>query len=80
MIVNGSGRYKILGVNVSAVQIGDVIRQMDEWIEERSFGHYIVVTNTHVITESWFDSEYKKILNSKKRSDTYQFINSIGIH
>lgn len=64
MIVNNWERYRILGVNISAVQIGDVIRQMDEWIEERSFGHYIAVTNTHVITESWFHPEYKKILNS----------------
>ncbi|MEQ9619034.1 MAG: WecB/TagA/CpsF family glycosyltransferase [Deltaproteobacteria bacterium] len=55
---------KILGVNVAAVQINDVIRQMDEWIEERSFGHYIAVTNTHVVTESWFDPEYKKVLNA----------------
>lgn len=64
MIVNNWDRYRILGVNVSAVQIGDVIRQMDEWIEERSFGHYIAVTNTHVITESWFNPEYKKVLNT----------------
>lgn len=64
MIVNSWDRYRILGVNVSAVQIGDVIRQMDEWIEERSFGHFIAVTNTHVITESWFNPEYKKVLNS----------------
>jgi N-acetylglucosaminyldiphosphoundecaprenol N-acetyl-beta-D-mannosaminyltransferase len=64
MILNSWERYRILGVNISAVQIGDVIRQMDEWIEERSFGHYIAVTNTHVITESWFNPEYKKILNS----------------
>ena len=64
MIVNNWDRYRILGVNVSAVQIGDVIRQMDEWIEERSFGHYIAVTNTHVITESWFNPEYKEVLNT----------------
>lgn len=64
MIVNKWDRYRILGVNVSAVQISDVICQMDEWIEEKSFGHYIAVTNTHVLTESWFNPEYKKVLNS----------------
>ena len=56
--------YKILGVNVAAVQISDVIQQMGEWIEERSFGHYIAVTNTHVVTESWFNPEYRKVLNT----------------
>jgi N-acetylglucosaminyldiphosphoundecaprenol N-acetyl-beta-D-mannosaminyltransferase len=55
--------YKILGVNVAAVQINDVIRQMAEWIEERDFGHYIAVTNTHVVTESWFDPGFKKVLD-----------------
>ena len=56
--------YKILGVNVAALQINDVIHQMDEWIEERSFGHYVAVTNTHVLTESWFNPGYKSVLNS----------------
>jgi N-acetylglucosaminyldiphosphoundecaprenol N-acetyl-beta-D-mannosaminyltransferase len=64
MTVNSLESYKVLGVNVSAVQISDVIRQMDEWIEERSYGHFIAVTNTHVITESWFNPGYKRILNS----------------
>jgi len=63
MRMNKWESYKILGVNVAAVQISDVIQQMDEWIEERSFGHYIAVTNTHVVTESWFNPEYKKVLN-----------------
>lgn len=56
--------FKILGVNVAAVRISDVIRQMDEWIEEKSFGHYIAVTNTHVVTESWLNPEYRKVLNT----------------
>lgn len=63
MSMNKCECYKILGVNVAAVQINDVIRQMDEWIEEKSFGHYIAVTNTHVVTESWFNPEYRKVLN-----------------
>lgn len=64
MSVTNWESYKILGVNVAAVQISDVIRQMDEWIEEKSLGHYIAVTNTHVVTESWFNPEYKNVLNS----------------
>jgi len=64
MSMNKWESYMILGVNVAAVQISDVIQQMDEWIEERSFGHCIAVTNTHVVTESWFNPEYRKVLNT----------------
>lgn len=64
MSTNICSSYKLLGVNVSAVQISDVIRQMDEWIEDKSSGHYIAVTNTHVVTESWFNPEYREVLNS----------------
>jgi len=56
--------YKVLGVNVAAVQIGDVISQMDRWIEEKSYGHYIAVTNTHVVTESWLNPGYRSVLNT----------------
>ncbi|MEW6144668.1 MAG: WecB/TagA/CpsF family glycosyltransferase [Thermodesulfobacteriota bacterium] len=57
-------RYGILGVEVAAVQIDDVVRMMTGWIEEKDHGHYIAVTNTHVVTESWLNPEYKKVLNS----------------
>ena len=56
--------FKTLGVNVVAVQIKDVIGQMKEWIQEKSRGHYITVTNTHVVIESWLNPEFKRILNS----------------
>lgn len=59
-----SESYRILGVNVAAVQIDDVIRMMAGWIEEKDNGHYIAVTNTHVVMESWFSPEYKVVLNS----------------
>jgi len=56
--------FKTLGINVVAVQIKDVIGQMKDWIEDRSYGHYIAVTNTHVVIESWFNPEFKNVLNS----------------
>jgi N-acetylglucosaminyldiphosphoundecaprenol N-acetyl-beta-D-mannosaminyltransferase len=37
---------------------------MIEWIEEKDKNHYIAVTNTHVLTESWFSTRYKEVLNS----------------
>ncbi len=57
-------RYGILGVEVAAVQIDDVVRMMTGWIEQKDHGHYIAVTNTHVVTESWLSPEYKNVLNS----------------
>ncbi|MGI9533424.1 MAG: WecB/TagA/CpsF family glycosyltransferase, partial [Thermodesulfobacteriota bacterium] len=56
--------FQTLGVNVAAVQIIDVIDQMKRWIEGKSYKHFIAVTNTHVITESYLNPDFKKILNS----------------
>lgn len=56
--------YEILGVDIAAVQIDDVVRIMTGWIEEKDYGHYIAVANTHVVTESWLSPEYKRVLNS----------------
>ncbi len=55
--------FKTLGVRVNAVQIPDVIAQMEEWIRERSRCHYIAVTGMHGVTEAQHDAYFKKILN-----------------
>src|SRR5882672_1448671 len=43
--------YRVLGVRVDAVQIGDVIQRMEEWIERREAGHTIAVTGMHGVME-----------------------------
>jgi N-acetylglucosaminyldiphosphoundecaprenol N-acetyl-beta-D-mannosaminyltransferase len=55
---------KILGVRVDAVQIPDVIAQMEEWIRERNTCRYIAVTGMHGVTEAQHDARFKTILNS----------------
>ena len=56
--------FKVLGVQVDAVQIPDVVARMEGWIEQRAQGRYIAVTGMHGVTEAQHDSEFKKILNS----------------
>ena len=56
--------FRVLGVRVHAVQISDVIAQMEEWIAQREPGHYIAVTGMHGVTEALHDAEFKSILNS----------------
>lgn len=56
--------FKVLGVRVHAVQIPDVIRLMEKWIEENQKGHYVAVTNVHGIIEAWKSPSFRKILNS----------------
>ena len=56
--------FRVLGVRVAAVQIADVISQMDRWIADRSCCHYIAVTGMHGITEAQHHSDFKDILNS----------------
>lgn len=44
--------YSLLGVIVSAVQYADVLQQIEGWIDQHSWGHTVVVANTHVVMES----------------------------
>jgi N-acetylglucosaminyldiphosphoundecaprenol N-acetyl-beta-D-mannosaminyltransferase len=55
--------FKVLGIRVNAIQIPQVIVQMEEWIRERSRCHYIAVTGMHGVTEAQDDASFKKILN-----------------
>src|ERR1035438_1864054 len=56
--------FKILGVQVNAVQIPDVITRMERWISERSASRFIAVTGMHGVTEAQHDKFFKQILNS----------------
>ncbi len=47
-----NGSYKVLGVRVDAVQIPQVIEQVERWIEERGPSRYVAVTGMHGISES----------------------------
>jgi N-acetylglucosaminyldiphosphoundecaprenol N-acetyl-beta-D-mannosaminyltransferase len=60
----GSSAFKVLGVRVHAVQIPDVIAQMENWIAERAPSHFVAVTGMHGVTEAQHDPLFKQILNS----------------
>jgi N-acetylglucosaminyldiphosphoundecaprenol N-acetyl-beta-D-mannosaminyltransferase len=51
-------------VAVSAVQIPQVVLQMQSWIRSRDRCHYIAVTGMHGITEAQHDPQFKLVLNS----------------
>src|SRR5579864_1954045 len=61
---NGHAHFRVLGVNVSALQIPGVVSQMQRWIRERDGCHYIAVTGMHGITEAQHDAQFKHVLNS----------------
>jgi len=54
----------VLGVRVDAVQIADVVRQMEDWIARRESCQYIAVTGMHGVTEAQHDARFKAVLNS----------------
>ena len=54
--------YRVLGVRVDAVQIGDVIKKMEEWIERREAGRTIAVTGMHGVMEAQHEEEFGRIL------------------
>jgi N-acetylglucosaminyldiphosphoundecaprenol N-acetyl-beta-D-mannosaminyltransferase len=59
-----SNYFKVLGVRVNAVQIPDVIAQMERWISSRDASHFIAVTNVHSIMEAQRDASFRRILDT----------------
>ena len=59
-----SGRFKILGVGVSPVQIPQVVAQMESWIQKRDRCRYIAVTGMHGITEAQYHPQFRHVLNA----------------
>jgi N-acetylglucosaminyldiphosphoundecaprenol N-acetyl-beta-D-mannosaminyltransferase len=57
-------KFRVLGVTVNAVQIPDVIAQMECWISERSACRFIAVTDMHSVTEAHHEPSFKHALNS----------------
>lgn len=49
---------------MDAVQIGDVIQQMKEWIREKTGCHSIAATGMNGIVEGQHDPEFRQILNA----------------
>jgi N-acetylglucosaminyldiphosphoundecaprenol N-acetyl-beta-D-mannosaminyltransferase len=56
--------FDVLGVRVHAVQIPDVVAQMEYWIHDRSPCHSIAATSMHGIVQAQHDPLFKEILNS----------------
>jgi N-acetylglucosaminyldiphosphoundecaprenol N-acetyl-beta-D-mannosaminyltransferase len=55
--------FAVLGVRVNAVQVRDVIGQMESWIRARHGGHYIAVTGMHGVMEAYHNAFFREILN-----------------
>lgn len=60
----GTTSFKVLGVRVNAVQIPEVVQQIEHWIEDRSVGRFVCVANTHVVMEAQQDASFKEVINS----------------
>lgn len=59
-----AGQFRVLGVRVAALQIPQVVQQIERWIEDRKVSRFISVANTHVVMEAQQDSSFKKLINS----------------
>ena len=56
--------FELFGVRIGAVQIPDVVRRMEGWIEERAAPRFVAVANAHMIMEAKGDVSFKQVLNS----------------
>ena len=48
---------------MDALQIKDVIGQMESWIRAKNAGHYIAVTGMHGVMEAYHNAFFREILN-----------------
>ncbi|MGB7844224.1 MAG: WecB/TagA/CpsF family glycosyltransferase [Candidatus Acidiferrum sp.] len=55
--------FDVLGVRTHAIETGQVIEQMQAWIEERNRCHSIAATSMHGIVEAQHDAFFKEVLN-----------------
>jgi N-acetylglucosaminyldiphosphoundecaprenol N-acetyl-beta-D-mannosaminyltransferase len=63
-VVSDHSSFPVLGVRIGALQIADVVAQMEEWIHDRAGCHSIAATSMHGIVEAQRDPAFKKTLNS----------------
>jgi N-acetylglucosaminyldiphosphoundecaprenol N-acetyl-beta-D-mannosaminyltransferase len=56
--------FRVLGVRVDAVQIADVVEQINEWIHKRKRCHSISATGMHGVVQAQRDPHFKEILNA----------------
>jgi N-acetylglucosaminyldiphosphoundecaprenol N-acetyl-beta-D-mannosaminyltransferase len=56
--------FGVLGVQVHAIQIPDVIHQMEAWISQRCGSHFIAATNVHVLMEARHSLPFRRVLDS----------------
>jgi N-acetylglucosaminyldiphosphoundecaprenol N-acetyl-beta-D-mannosaminyltransferase len=63
-VVSDHSSFPVLGVRIEALQIADVVAQMEEWIRNRDGSHSIAATSMHGIVEAQRDPTFKETLNS----------------
>ena len=57
-------RFRVLGVEVDAMQISEVADQIEAWIKRRDACHFIAVTGMHGVMEAQHNAEFKAVLNA----------------
>lgn len=57
-------KCSVLGIGVDAVQIPDVVAEIEAWIDLRDKCRFIAVTGMHGVTEAQHDPEFRNVLNS----------------
>lgn len=55
--------FQLLGVRISAVQIPDVISDIEAFIQQRAPCRYIAVTDMHSLMEAQHRADFKEVLN-----------------
>jgi N-acetylglucosaminyldiphosphoundecaprenol N-acetyl-beta-D-mannosaminyltransferase len=63
--ISSHPKYSVLGVPLRALQIPDLIKQMQEWIENREQGRCLSFANVHMVMEAQHDKAFGSGLAAK---------------
>ena len=62
--LDSAASFRVLGVSVSAVQISDVVAQIEKWIQEKAACHSIAATGMNGIVQAQHDLAFRQILSA----------------
>lgn len=57
-------RYRVLGTQVDAVQIPDIVAIFERWIKAQCASRFVAVCNVHMIVEAERNADFRKVIDA----------------
>ena len=67
-VIMRHNNFKLFDTRIDAIQIPQVLQEMEKWIGEKNFGNYICISNMNDIAYGYKDEQIKKATNAASLS------------